>query len=272
MIRFSVNHDKEKLIELWRKVFGDSYEAINLFFDYHYDSHNTLVCELDGKIVSMLYLLEGDFVISNKSHPSYYLYAAATDPQHRGRGIMAQMLEFAKQTAAYREMDYICLLPAENSLYAFYEKFGYKTVFRKKIAEIRINGINVSQQSNCNDNDFAELRKVFLDDFDRFEWNNNDIEYAIRQHEFYGGKSILSCKGYCLYSVEDSKIVVKESTLQPDCVFNNNTSIIINLPVDFQIDCVNSEVADCGMALPLNEEAEAAVYNIKNAYLGLTLD
>ena len=55
MIRFSDNQDKEKLIELWSEVFGDSREAIELFFDYHFDCRNTLVSELDGRIVSMLY-------------------------------------------------------------------------------------------------------------------------------------------------------------------------------------------------------------------------
>lgn len=272
MIRFSDNQDKEKLIELWSEVFGDSREAIELFFDYHFDCRNTLVSELDGRIVSMLYLIKGSFVISDESHPSYYLYAAATDCRYRGKGIMAEMLGFAKQTATDRGIDFICLLPAEKSLYGFYEKFGYKTVFKKKISEIKINEITQIKTSEYNIIDYEMHRKSFFDGYDRFEWNGKDIEYAIRQHEFYGGKAVLNRKGYCLYSADEEKIYVKESTLQPYGLFENGKDVFISLPVGYQSDDSDGEIIDSGMALPLNEKAASALEKSSNAYLGLTLD
>jgi hypothetical protein len=51
---------------------------------------------------------------------------------------MASMLEEAKKLAFSRKIDFICLMPGEKSLFDFYSKFGYKTVFSKKILKIDV--------------------------------------------------------------------------------------------------------------------------------------
>ncbi len=273
MIRFSVNEDKDELIHLWREVFGDELEAINLFFDYHFKPENTVVYDDNGKIASMFYLLEGNFVISGEAHPSYYLYAAATDENYRGRGIMGNMLKFAEDTAASRGKDYICLLPAEDSLYGYYSKHGFKTVFRKKTVKIKNINQHLIDISADNELNFEKSRKDFFAPFDRFDWDKNAIEYAIKQNEFYGGNFQKSCNGYYLYSVNNGETVVKETTLQPlsELLFETEYAKV-TVPVDFTTDCLESEITDNGMALPINKNAAEKLEYAKNAYLGLTLD
>lgn len=273
MLRFSVNEDKEKLIDLWCNVFGDEREAVNLFFDYHYKPENTLVFDDNGKIASMLYLLEGSFVISDTQHPSYYLYAAATGVNYRGRGIMGEMLRFARETAANRGKDYICLLPAEKSLYDYYCKHGYKTVFRKKTVRIKNELKNKIYSESNNIINLEKSRKDFFSFCDRFEWDNNAIEYAVKQNDFYGGECFVNCNGYCLYNANGNKTVVKESTLQnisSVCFDTEITELVV--PVDYSVECFESEISDNGMALPLNKNAAVKIENLNNAYLGLTLD
>lgn len=271
MIRFSVIEDRKSLFKLWNNVFEDSFEAISLFFDYHYKPENTVVYDDNGYIAAMLYLIEGNFVISGKRYPSYYLYAAATDMAYRSRGIMGKMLDFAKETASGRRMDFICLLPAEKSLYGYYSKFGYKPVFSKKIVKIGLgnSGVEIHSDNNLN---LADIRNRFFDGYDYFEWNKNAVEYAIKQNEFYGGSFMSGCNGYCLYTRNNGITTVKELTLQIDELPFENENCVLNLPVNYPVEAEDCQVLKNGMALPLNKNAESIINSVNNAYLGLTLD
>ena len=211
MIRLSKESDRKNIIDLWHEAFGDSQAEIEFFLDNCPKAENTLVYEADGRIVSMLFLLEGEMQIKNKSYPSYYLYAACTLNEYRGRGLMAELLGFAKKTAADRDFYFICLLPADKSLYNYYEKFGYKTVFKKKILKIKRNNACADCFINTEDNiDIDDIRNKAFMPFDMFRWNNQALKFAFVHHKLYGGQSFTNCKGYTLYSVSGYKITVKE--------------------------------------------------------------
>lgn len=269
MLRLSTISDKEKLTSLWRDVFGDTQEAINLFFEYHFKPENVLVFGDNGKIASMLYLLEGNLVISGVSYPSYYLYAAATDTAYRGKGIMASMLEYAKNTAKNRGVDFICLLPAEKSLYSYYAKHGYKAVFKKKTIEFTPKNNGDSNESNYG---LSQIRKSVFADYNRFEWDSEAIEYAIKQNAFYGGGFALNNCGYYLFSSADGVTTVREAALTDLDSMNFSERVVVNLPVGYPTYTNKCEITDNGMALPTNKKAESVLDGIDNLYLGLTLD
>lgn len=271
MIRFSVIDDRESLIKLWTEVFGDSFDAVDLFFKYHYKPDNTVVFVDGNRIVSMLYLLEGNFVISQIKYPSYYLYAAATAEDYRGKGIMGRMLGFAEEKAKKSGKDFICLLPAEDSLYGFYSKYGYKSVFKKKTVNIKNGTKNVCDRVDSN-LDVVNIRNEFLSNYDFFEWDKNAVEYAFKQNEFYGGNIIVDCDGYCLYSENDGLKVIKEFAFKNGFLPIISESCVVNMPADYPIDNSDCVISENGMALPLNIGAETSLKKVENAYLGLTLD
>ena len=142
MIRLSDKKDINSIIGLWCECFGDSEEDVRFFLDNCYTPKNTLVYEVNGEIASMLFLLEGDMSVSGVDYPSYYLYAACTSKKHRGKGLMADLLSFAKKVAMERKRSFICLRPGEHSLFKFYEKHGYKTVFYINRAEYKIKNLS----------------------------------------------------------------------------------------------------------------------------------
>ncbi len=278
MIRLSVSSDFEGIIRLWQEAFGDTEEAIRMFLHSRYIPENTIVAEENGAVVSMLFLLDGKFKVDNILYNSYYLYAAATAKAYRGRGIMAELLGYAQNLAESRKIDFICLKPAEESLYGFYEKFGYKSVFAAKRVSLKCG--NDSKIYSDSDIDWEKVRNEFLIGTDAFIWDNQAIEFAVNQHIFYGGNVLKSCKGYCLYTYEDSKCYVKE------LCFTHNTpegfflvlkskfdfeEIIIELPVGYADDS-DGELINNGMALAVSSSAQNFINNIKNAYLNLTLD
>lgn len=279
MIRLSVKTDFSGIFGLWKDTFHDDDTIGRMFYHSRYIPENTVVAEEDGEIISMLFLLEGKLKINGRYYSSYYLYAAATAEKYRGNGYMSKLLAYAENLALSRNIDFICLKPAEDSLYGFYSRFGYKPVFT--VSRIKINnfdypGFYVSSGFNSYDC----CRNSIFTDYDSFVWDNSAIDFAFKHHCFYGGKILSDCNGYCLYNVEDNKCTVKEFCFTADLLrkvvsyLKNNNSfdeIIIDLPVGYLTD-IQGKIINNGMALAVTDTAKSLIDNISNAYLNLTLD
>lgn len=283
MIRCSVNNDREGIISLWHESFGDNRKEIEFFLDNKYIPGNTVVCEENGKIISQLFLLDGEMHINGEDYPSYYLYAACTSKECRGKGIMGKMLEFARNLAYDRGIYFICLMPAEESLYNYYSNFGYKTAFKRKIIKLTVDELKKFDLSQNTYSDFSlktpeKSRNCAFCDFDYFKWDEQSIEFAFTFSEIYGGNVIKNRKGYLLYMVDEECISVKENTFTAEilaetliklCIENKLSNVEINLPVDFDFYKITAEQNSNGMLL--------SVKNIPDklndfGYLGLTLD
>ena len=281
IIRLSETKDINGIIALWNEAFGDSENEIRFFLNRKYIAENTLVVEENGEIASMLFLLEGDMCIKGVDYPSYYLYAACTLKKHRGRGFMAMLLDEAKRLADSRNIDFICLMPGEKSLYGFYEKFGYKTVFNKKVLCIEADSDDIGEfPSDETAADYEKLRNDMFSAYDYFKWDEQSIRFAVDHNKMYSGKHIVNCNGYCLYNVEDNKCTVKEFCFTADLLrkvvsyLKNNNSfdeMIIDLPVGYLTD-IQGKIINNGMALAVTDTAKSLIDNISNAYLNLTLD
>lgn len=281
MIRLSKEFDIEGIIKLWNEAFGDSEKDIKFFLSAHYIPENAVVCEIDGIIVSVLFLIDGEMHIKGNDYPSYYLYAACTLNEFRGRGIMSEMLEFARSVSEKRNKYFIALKPGEDSLYGYYSKFGYKPAFSKKVAEIVINRQEKNENSEFNTGfDFVKLRDCALVFFDYFKWNEKSIDFAVKHHKYYGGRAIFNRKGYALYSVENDFFRVKETTFTSisdlkyilDSENLDSITIQVELPYNSDTENYKFKTISSGMLLPLNKDAEKLSLTLNNAYLALTLD
>ena len=284
MIRLSRKDDLNDIVILWNEAFGDSEDDIKFFLDSRYIPENTVVFECDGRIVSVLFLLDGMMHINGCDYSSYYLYAACTLKDYRGKGIMSDMLGFAKSLSISRNKQFIILKPGEKSLYGYYEKYGYKSVFTKKIIEINgnINAVEEIKSENNITSEILNSRDNMLYNTDYFKWDSDAIKFAISHHIHFGGECFLNSNGYILYYINDKVLFVKESTLADKTEFLNvishlknqfkTDSVIADLPYDYKIPCDKSEISDSGMILPLNNNAENLISDSNNAYLNLALD
>ncbi len=127
LVKFENENTRSQAVSLWHEAFGDSDEYINFFLD----THEACICltqEENGELCSMLFLIDGE--LCGKS--AYYLFAAATFKKHRGKGCMVRLLEKAKSYAARNAKAFIVLVPAEEWLFDYYSRFGYKTCFYAK--------------------------------------------------------------------------------------------------------------------------------------------
>lgn len=83
----------------------------------------------NGQPIAMLFLMDASIMENGTSSDYYYLYAACTHPDYRGRGIMAGLLEKAKKTAIQNNKLGIFLKPANPPLFKFYAKSNFLPYF-----------------------------------------------------------------------------------------------------------------------------------------------
>ena len=127
-IKYSVPADVGQIKNLMKSVFEDEDDFLDRFFNLFYHD-NVLVSEVNGTIVSMAFLLPNTIRINGKLLPITYLYACATHPEHRGRGLMSQIIAKAYDNVCKRGEAGLLLLPANESLYQYYSGLGFKTSF-----------------------------------------------------------------------------------------------------------------------------------------------
>ncbi len=117
-----VFRDREKQIaNLWQSVFDEDAAVTRLFFKNVYDICQNPVIEKDGKILSSAFLIPCEI----SEYKGFYVYCAMTHPSYRGNGLMARVLKSADEAVKKCGLDFLLLVPAEESLFNYYGKFGF---------------------------------------------------------------------------------------------------------------------------------------------------
>ena len=122
----SVTYPNENLIpglrNLWKKAFGDTDEFLDLFFSTAY-APDRCRCIADGEEVqSVLYWF--DCYLDDQKIA--YIYAVATDPACRGRGLCRKVMEDTMGVLVDRGYAGAILLPQEEWLIAMYAGMGFE--------------------------------------------------------------------------------------------------------------------------------------------------
>lgn len=112
----------KQLKELWRLAFGDSEEFIDLFFSTAYAPDRCRSIAMDGQIAAALYWLDAEYAGQRFA----YIYAVATHPDFRGRGLCRALMEDTHGHLARLGYDGALLMPAEAGLRQMYSKMGYR--------------------------------------------------------------------------------------------------------------------------------------------------
>jgi len=132
------NEDIPKLTRLWHEVFGDPESLIEKFFELLGQTGSGHIAEVDGELAGMAYLLRGlDYVGEGGLIPCGYIYAVASYEKFRGMGIGSALTRACAKSAKQWHAKMLCTLPAENSLYDWYEELvGVKPVLYRKKTEL----------------------------------------------------------------------------------------------------------------------------------------
>lgn len=107
---------------LWIDVFGDEREQVDRFLIDIHREDNLLTHSEQGRVVSMLNIVE----IATDLGSTAYLYAIATASEWRGQGFAGQLIHQAIEVARKREYKAVMLIPSDQSLVGYYERFGFE--------------------------------------------------------------------------------------------------------------------------------------------------
>ena len=119
VVRPSRPGDEPGLKALWQLVFQDESPLIDAFFRILYAPGMAVAAAEDGRILSAGYCVPGAMAGPLRCS---YIYAVATDPGARGRGLAAQVCRELTRRAFANGADVVATLPASESLCGWYER------------------------------------------------------------------------------------------------------------------------------------------------------
>lgn len=258
-----------QLSGLWKDVFSDDDEFISIFFDKQYGRCETFCSEQNGKLVSAFYLLPCDIVFDGQSFSGRYLYAAATYPEYRGRALMSCLIKEAQDYCRKNEVDFIALLPAEDSLYGYYERFGFKEAMYRYEAMIKADDMNTAPAEEITDADeLKNCRNAY--DANRLVFDKHELGYIIESMKNFGAR-FLKCENcYAVINKQDNEIY--EFIGEDIAKIKNFTCLMKGevkacSPYDLSV-FGKSEKKKFGMVYPINK----ALNNSSDIYMNLGLD
>lgn len=120
--RKAQTEDTASVTAIWRASFPQDSEETIAAFLATVPLKYAFLAEQDGRAVAMVYGLPA----AVEGKPLQYIYAAATLPEYRGRGVFGELLRYALETARSEGCVGSFLRPAEPSLQGYYERFGYR--------------------------------------------------------------------------------------------------------------------------------------------------
>ncbi len=284
IVEFANAGDMDHLKTIWRMTFADSDELINTFMSTMYRDGYAIVSREEGIAVAVAYLLPCQLVVNGRLYSTYYLYAAATHPSHRNKGHMSGILNKAEEVAVERGIDFIVIAPQEDCMFNYYGKFGYQTAFYKKMVHFtreELKGKAVEPDlKNAYDIDILAIRQECLGFGDYLNWGNDGIKFAMYSHNAATGSIAFTSDGYAMYYMGKNVVYVKEMCALSDpgelytmlLLEEQAERFTLNLPVNSRIHSPDERIVRVGMCLALNENAKIGLSEMRNAYIGMTLD
>ncbi len=248
----------EKLTELWMKVFGDEKDYIELLF-----SDEGAICDVfalydNCSICSALYLLDSELTINGRIYNGKYLYAAATDENHRSKGFMSTLIKEACEFCIESGFDFISLVPANEGLYKYYAKFGFIEAMHRKIVYGRTNECFLNRKEITGVEYFSK-RQGLLDNCISFSGKSEG--YAISCLEYSGVRFFESQND--VFFISDDNACVFEEFIKENaasyCLFNEDTS-------EIKVNCEKY-----GMLFPIHTELKKD-WKFTDIYMNIALD
>jgi len=179
-----VNTDRLK--HLWKIVFEDPDGAIDAFFAVAFSAERCRYIEEDGVLLSALYWLDCEY----EGGKLAYIYAVATHPEHRGRGLASRLLE--ETHAHLKALGYAgAVLKPAKGLFPFYGRLGYETCGFVR----RFHGVSASVPAEIQEisvAEYARLRRMYLPE-NGIVQEGVTLDYLHIYAKLYTSKDALFC-------------------------------------------------------------------------------
>ncbi|SCM59855.1 GNAT family N-acetyltransferase [Petrimonas mucosa] len=129
MIRYADNSSRQAVFDMWKTVFGDSPEYMEIYFREKYRNENTLIYFDSGKAVSSLQMLPFRFSFHGRMIPVAYFSGLCTLPEARRKGFMGALIRRAFDELEKRAVPLVMLVPQDEPVMNYYRQFGFVQTF-----------------------------------------------------------------------------------------------------------------------------------------------
>lgn len=161
MIQFADHASRQQVREMWKTVFGDPDDYMAVYFRHKYRDENTLIYMVGDKAAASLQMLPYGFTFCGSEIPVYYLSGVSTLPEFRNRGFVRQLLEKSFDVAARNGVPLMLLVPQEEWLLEFYDRFGFAPTFDKGKTDLPSLGKLVEEYHSDLHAAFREFNSLF---------------------------------------------------------------------------------------------------------------
>ena len=153
-----------QMIRLWCSVFGDSEAYVRRFYRHWMPKAETVIAADGRNVTGMFHMLPAELHCGSTHCRCYYLYAGAVLPEYRRQGIFRQIITQILQKAA-AENAALLLIPANDDLFRYYGKFGFRRTVCTAVCETETGCVSPQEKPVLEELDaetYSALRSDFL--------------------------------------------------------------------------------------------------------------
>ncbi len=178
----------EQLKELWMLAFGDSREFVDLFWDTGFSNDRCQYLTEQGQVTAALYWLDCRF----RGQKQAYIYAVATHPDHRGKGLCRKLMARSQAVLAERGYTAALLKPGGEGLIRMYEKMGCRTCTH--LQEFFCEAGSPLPLRLVTPAEYAQIRRQYLPE-DGLIQEEENLSFLASYCGLYAGEDFLCCGG-----------------------------------------------------------------------------
>ena len=279
-IRLSTPADIPAMRELWALAFGDSGPYVDNFFDNYYRPERMIVLESDGTVRAMTAWFDTTFVIpEDGEYRAAYLYAVATHPDCRGKGLAGRLLAWADGYFRTLDIPVVTTVPAEPSLHNFFGANGFEECFShdELTAPPAVPGPAPFSLEPLDIEAYGRLRETLLEGTPHISFPADALVYQSGCCRISGGGLYTADTGFgpaalCAEGMADGRLLLKELLGQPsacDTLLNHLSKLLPDFSGIYRIPGRN---VPFGMVKYLKKTSSNSRNPRFSAYLGLAFD
>ena len=194
----------EQAKQLWREAFGDPQSFIEAFFRSGFSPLRCCALEDDGELTAALYWFDCRW----NEKKLAYIYGVATAKAHRGKGLCRKLMENTHLHLQQCGYDGAVLVPADDGLFAMYEKMGYRGFSPMEKREISAAG--KTEVSPIDAAGYAKLRRQRLPE-DGILQEGDTLSFLESYAQFYIAGDAVFCAAR-----EDATLYIQEFFGDPE--------------------------------------------------------
>lgn len=256
-----------QLKALWLMCFPDEEEqALNNFFEKSVTPENIIATFFGEQVINAMYLLESEVFLKGVKYSALYVYGVCTHPEYRGKGLMKTAFKYLDKLVVLKNIDYLFLVPATDSLFEMYASLGYKVGFTYEKSEVCYDEVfsTDGHTESFTYDKYLQLRKKYCSDASGYATLKqnafNSFYYPVGEEL----NVICNNNGYCVFGVENKKITVYEYFCENGFKLPYSGDYEKNCSVELRKPSLNGNGIPFGMYKGFGNAPE-----IKNAFFGV---